>query len=273
MTTEIKYLIDQDRITFYRENQISVVEKGSAFQMYESIKEALVNNQETLYFNPKQFLLEAFDQRKDMFGIADRIKQIEEAGMPTEPYRAFVSRLSDSVFKGHGGSDLIETLMQKIGTVEAPLTWNGDIVLYQRSAWTKGEIISWAEDESFTPFNVISGKTQRAGEFSYSMRACPDTGCAYEVVVQPQHIKEINNYGLWTVSQVMQLAQLGKEMTTMQRSESPIVRYETKCVGDSNIVMRLPYSPQTAATVAEFMLRYNNEMRVVEAPVLQAVSC
>lgn len=271
MTTAINYLIDQERITFMRDQEIRVVEKDSAFMLYDSLKTALVNNESTLYFDPKEFLVDAFEQRKSMFGIAERLEQIEAAGMPIEPYMAFVNRLSPTIFACND-TKLIETLVQKIGTVEAPLTWDGDIVLYQRSAWANSNT-AWAEDSgTFTPFNVVTGDLT-AGEFSYTMGKCPDLGCAYEVTVQPNHVVNVQTNGVWKVSQVMQLAQLGKEMTTLQRSESPIIRYENKCIGDESIVMRLPYSPVTAASVAEFMMRHNRQLALVNAPLMQAVSC
>ncbi len=273
--TAINYLIDEDRITFMRDQEISIVEKNTTFMLYDSLKTALVNNESTLYFDPKEWLVEAFEQRKNMFGIAERLEQIEAAGMPIEPYMAFINRLSPTVFAG-SDTTLIETLVQKIGTVEAPLTWDGDIVLYQRSAWANSNTAWASSGGEFTPFNIVTaGATGElvAGEFSYTMGKCPDLGCAYEVTVQPNHVLNVNSVGVWKVSQVMQLAQLGKEMTTLQQSESPIVRYENKCIGDESIVMRLPYSPVTAASVAEFMMRHNRQLELVNAPVVQAVSC
>lgn len=274
MTTAIKFLIDDERVTFLKDKEISVAERQSQPWLYESLKESLPTTGEALAFNPKEFLIDAFEKRKDMFGIANRIKAIEKAGMPTEPYIAFISRLNEDLLTGTQNSiDTIETLIKKVGTVEAPLTWNGDLVLYQRSAWTDSKTY-WANDNEFKPFNELTGNLV-AGEFSYAMNVCPDTGCAFEVVVQPQHIQKMSSRstGLWHVSKVMQLAKLGREMTTMQRSESPIVRYENKCIGDETIAMRLPYNPITAATVAEFMLRHNQQLKLVNAPVVQAVSC
>lgn len=266
--TPINYLIDEDRVTFYKDSKIQVAERSVTPWLYDSFKEALPAGDTELSFNTKDIFINAVKNRKQMFGIAERVEALEAAGMPVDPYVSFISRLPEEVLVNH------TELISKVGTVDAPLTWTGDLVLYQRSAWTQGEVTSWADDEStFTPFNVVkSDKHLRAGEFSYAMNVCPDTGCAYEVVVQPEHIIS-GSSGLWTVSQVMQLAQLGREMTTMQQSESPIVRYENKCIGDSNIAMRLPYNPVTAATVAEFMFRHNKQLELVNAPVVQAVSC
>lgn len=273
MTTAINYLIDEERVTFFKEGQIQVTERKEKPWLYESLKEALPTGNELLVFKPKDFLLQAFEQRKDCFGIAKRIKEIEAAGMPTEPYMSFISRLDDTLFTEESKTiDIVEALVSKVGTVEAPLTWDGDLVLYQRSAWTNSNK-SWADDSGdFKPFNVIEGNIY-AGEFTYTMKVCPDTGCAYEVIVQPQHIKSTANDGLWTLSQVMQLSKLGTQMSIGQRSKSPIVSYENKCVGDDTIAMRLPYNPVTAASVAEFMLRYNKDLRLVNTPVMQPVSC
>lgn len=269
----INYLIDEERITFFKNKQIQVAERRVNPWLYESLKEALPAGKDAIVFSPQQYLAQAFEERKNVFGIGERIKAIEAAGMPIEPYIAFISRLNSECIVGRPDSaQIAETIISKIGTIEAPLTWDGNLVLYQRSAWTNRNSHWAGTNKEFKPFNTIIGKLY-AGEFTYTMQKCPDVGCAYEVVVQPEHIKNINDNGLWEVSQVMQLAELGREMTSMQQAEAPVVRYENKCVGDSNIAIRLPYNPATAASVAEFMMNATATLDLIDSPYVAQEGC
>lgn len=270
MTTTIKYLIEDDRIVFYANNEIRVASSND-FWLFEPLKDALQNgNYEGLEFNPKDYLIEAVEQRKDIFGIKQRLEELEALEMPTEPFMNFISRLNEENIKELTG------LISKAGTTEAPLTWDGDIVLYQRASWLE---TNWVDEKNFNPGNIVQGKSI-VGEFTQTMRQCPDTGNAYEVVVRPENIVSVHNSNMFYVNDVMQLSKLGEYVKKEQQSEAPVVQYITQCIGEANAVFRVPYSADTAAAYVASLFNTNMQGTIARLnqlvkpePILVTASC
>ena len=270
MTTTIKYLIEDDRIVFFNAGEIRVASSND-FWVFEPLKNALQNgNYAGFEFSPKDYLIEAVEQRKDIFGIKQRLEELESSEMPTEPFLNFISRLNEENIKE------LAPLISKVGTTEAPLTWDGDVVLYQRAAWLDS---NWVDETNFAPGNVVQG-TSVVGEFTNIMRQCPDTGNAYEVVVRPENILSQRDSNTLYVSDVMQLSQLGERVKKDQRSESPVVQYVTQCIGEANAVFRVPYSADTAAAYVASLFNTNMQGNIARLnqlvepePVLVSVSC
>jgi hypothetical protein len=192
--------------------------------------------------------------------------------MPTAPFERFVSRLSDSFFNNERNIEFIA----RVGTVNAPLTLDGDVVLYQRASWIRHDIATnWSNSSTFTSGNVIKGeRNQTVGEFNWVMGCCPDAGSVFEVLVQPEHIITQNNSS-WSVSQLTQLSKLSENIFVRGRSKTAVVSFNTNCANASGNAIRLPYSPATMSHYVSMLFADKAEAlnNVVPVTVERVGSC
>jgi hypothetical protein len=276
--TPIKYLVTDDAISFYRPSDRSVrfVNRQTQRLTYDILRDSLVTsgNIEVLeqHFNPKNYYLNSVKAGKDIFGIKERLDSLTNSGMPTAPFEKFVSRLSDSFFSEERNIQFIA----RVGTVDAPLTLDGDVVLYQRASWISQDITTnWSNSSTFTSGNVISGeRNQTVGEFNWVMNTCPDAGSVFEVLVQPEHIVTQTNSS-WSVSQLTQLSKLSEEVFVRDRAETAVVSFNTNCASASGNAIRLPYSPATMSHYVSMLFADKAEAmnNVVPVVVEQVGSC
>lgn len=241
--TQVKYIIDDKQISFYQNNEIKIITEQAWFA-FESLKQALISNGAigSLMLSAKACLEDLISQRSEKFGIKQRLEALEQANLPTEPFKNFVSRVGEDFLRQH------PEFIGKAGSVDAPLTWDGDLIMYQRAAWRdQNKLSNWANDEEFTAFKTLEGET-RVSEFNAALNVCADTGMVYEVIVQPEHLVGRSGVyqGLWTVSQVTQLAKLGLRPVDKQ-ADTGIVDVMTNCISEQGNAIRLPFNASTAA--------------------------
>lgn len=268
----IKYLIEDDKITFYKDKQVQVIDNRK-FWVFEALKQSLRDslNVGELNLDVSAYIKGLIKDRSKTLGVRQRLEELEAANMPTEPFRLCVERLPSSVLEAN------PEIIKSLGTTEIPLTWDGNLVLYQRSAWLNNT--SWANDSTFQPFKEVNGK-QQASSFTDTMRRCPDTGMAYEVLVRPEDIVAIkgtnSEYTSFEVKAVTQLSKLGTKPKVQQQTQVPIVEYQTNCVGDENNAVRLPFNAGTAAKLVSYLMGGHSSeaalKQVTPAPVA-LVSC
>lgn len=268
--TQIKYIIDDNQITFSQNGELKIFTDRN-WVVFENLKQSLIQhgNIGSIITSASNYFKEAVKSRSNKFGIKDRLEALEAANMPTEPFKNFISRANESFLEAH------PELVSKAGTVDAPLTWDGNLIMYQRAAW-RGHG-SWSQDESFTAFKTIEG-TAKVSEFTAALQVCPDTGAAFEVIVQPEDLVSVaSDYcGLWVASKITQLAKLGVTRNNLegQQAQTPIIDVMTNCVGEDGNAIRLPFNAGTAAKLVQSMFdkTTNSELMNNIVPVRMAVA-
>jgi hypothetical protein len=262
----IKYAVTEDAISFYDKEEIIVVTSDQKY-LYAALKDSLISNSTIdIIDSPKEFLKKCLKERSSCFGIDKKIKQIEEAGMPIEPFLSFVSRIPERFLKYN------PDLLNMIGTVDLPLTWDGNLIAYQRASWIKNDnevdaqdiptsfkvfdlnrgrrIKKWARD--FKPFDIAM-VPQNVCDFNWAQNQCPDTGATFEVIVQPEYIRSILNHQIRT-SQIIMLSRLGEKVSNDQKSTTMVVDIETGCSEFSGgFAIRLPFNASTSAKLINHM--------------------
>jgi hypothetical protein len=277
-TKSVKYLVTDEAISFYRESDKSVrfVNKDSNGMVYELLRDCLLTKgtldilEQDL--NLKDCYLSFVKDNKNLFGIGDRLQSLKDSGMPTQPFERFVSRLPESFFQQERNVQFLS----RVGTVDAPLTLNGDVVMYQRASWLNDrDITNWSSSDSFTSGNVVSSDVLTVGEFNWVMGSCPDAGPVFEVLVQPQHILNVGHSGGWLVQQLTQLSKLSEYLFVKDRSETAVVSFNTNCSNSSGNAIRLPYSAATMSSYVSMLFADKAEAlnNVVPVKVAHVGSC
>ena len=280
--SKINYYITPDCLTFYKDGLIKHVNSNQPY-LFEALKMSLPRGVDYVEIDSRTMFKECLKNGSKAFGAADRLKSLQEANLPVEPLLSFIDKVPTEVLNSPDGYKLIH----KVGTPDIPLTWDGNLILYQRSAWvgvnqtTAGSGRTWVDVESFTPFKVVTGTEERplqAGGFDWVAKHCPDSGSVYEVIVQPQHILDVLSYGCWELSQVTQLSSLGNYVNCSQKAETGVVEFVTSCsdLGEKTAI-RLPYNAGTAAKLLNAMFKNGVSSQalnnIVQLGVRSVVSC
>ena len=245
--TPINYVITDDAITFFRDDQVKIVTREQSY-LFPALQESLLSGLFSFDISqsPRELILQTIKNNRGLYELAERLEALESEGLPTEPFISFISRLDEETLIA--GLNKIKI----VGTPELPLTWDGSVIAYQRASWVSyqtQEQRDWAR-AGLRPFDVIEGATQTVGEFSWVQSQCPDTGMTFEVIVQPQHILEFRpavHRNTLRVSQVTMLARLGETIRDEQRAETSIVEVVSRSSEFGPLAVRLPYSASTAA--------------------------
>jgi hypothetical protein len=255
----LKYVIQPDSISFYDtdKQKTSIVYKGAHNIIYDVLELGLRENDIELvytsqYAKPTEAVLnKLFQSGKDAYGLRERYEALVSEGLPTKALLNFASRAPMELLQN-------QSLMQRVGTVDMPLTWEGDLVLYQRASWLQStnertpsfdsfrSSTKWVD--SFTPFAIIEGEGNLASDFDWAMNQCPDTGTTYEVVVQPQPIVSMsyNRQRLYNVNRLTQLSDLGRHIKASQKSTVGVVEITSEITDLGGIIaVRQPFNTLT----------------------------
>lgn len=245
----IKYLITDNQISFYKNEEVRVINKSSNLNgiLYSQLKECLPNNNvidiPVTSEEKVNFLLQNLEKIPT---VKDRMGELTSAGLPTEPFVNFLKKCP---------KELIEKVevLALAGTTSMPLTWDGNVVLYQRASYMQGETLkSWAGD-NFAMGHEVNKMSYVSDFESIVNGTCPDAGPVFEVVVQPQDIVEVRNKGKWTVQRLIQMSALGLHPAENTKADTAIVEFVTNCVGDGKQAIRIPYNAGTAAKMVNAM--------------------
>lgn len=253
--TKINYVITDKQISFYKDKEVRTVyaDSGLNYVIYTSLRNSLINNEPIVATTPKEAINVIKRNPAIVPSVNKRIKELEEANLPTDPFLKFLSNCNDNL--------LVEglKLLSKAGTTDMPLTWDGNIILYQRAnmlnrSWAPttfnfGEVMEREEGFNVSSFhNIVDG-------------TCPDSGPVFEVMVKPQDIISLDNrvHSLWKVKRLTQMSRLSLRPSQKEKAEAGIVEFITNCVGDGKQAIRLPYNAGTAAKMVTAMFQNNNQ--------------
>jgi hypothetical protein len=255
--SSIKYLITDSQITFFKENQVKSVYKESGLNelVFNVLKDCLQSGNLIEIDDSKEYYLEQLRQKPGLIkSVQKRVEELTTANLPTEPFFKFLNKCPDHLLSE------IEVLT-KAGTVDMPLTWEGDVVLYQRASYMRNNntYSDWAGESSFRMGNVLEGE-QLVSSFDYIVsKTCCDAGPVFEVVVQPQHITSVNSNSssFWTVNRLTQMTRLGIKPFRSSQADTGIVEFITNCVGSDKQAIRLPYNAGTASKMVNALFTHS----------------
>ena len=285
--SELKYLINDQTLSFFYQDRVCTVHKKETL-LFDTLKRLLLENEvgaltANLNKNTKVYLEEAMRNKEDVLniGISKRVKEIEASGMPIDPYLRFIQRCPTEVLLRD------PYIITQVGTVDLPLTWDGDIIGYQRAAWIRKDKsqMFWVNDQNFTPFQeVVSDSPQQVGNFYWIQNVCSDAGMTYEALVKPENIQTVSITDQETYTQrclqtkkVTLLSRLKEVTLSSHLSTTPIVEITTANSDLGPIAIRLPYNASTAAKMLEHL--FNNSVsakqlnKLTTRSVLVSTSC
>jgi hypothetical protein len=272
MATAIKYIITDDHITFFKDNEIRSIQQCNGLKgiLFQEIKRCLLDGDKEIPAFNHQDAIKMLRARPQLSKpINDRIQALEEAGLPTEPLHRFLENCPEHIL-----NDL--EVLSKVGTSAMPLTWDGDVVLYQRSHFNNGSAAtSWTHEDGFIPGQVVD-KEQSVSSFDHIVNGvCPDAGPVFEVIVKAKDIVSAgtnNIKSLWKVKKLTQMSKLGLRPSANTKAESGIVEFLTNCVGGNEASVRVPYNAGTAAKMVNSLFTHNSEALNNIVPVRSAVA-
>lgn len=265
--TKTKYLIEESQITFYKDGEIKYITEEHPLT-FLAVRDCLISNRDydlDNHIDIKSLLKRAINSKVTALGIKEKLDYLESMNLPTQPLLSFIDKAPIEVLND---TDIIKT----VGTLNVPLTWEGNIVLYTRASWIphSNTLTDWFSKQ-FSPNKVLVAVQDQpitAGGFYWTMGVCPDTGLAYEVEVEPEHIMSIKAGEPSKLKQVKCISCLGESFNVDSQSSSPLVEFETQCnnLGEDYVVRR-PYDISTAARLVASMYRDNLDLNAVEKTV------
>ena len=140
-------------------------------------------------------------------------------------------------------STLSEELIEKVSSLvchgKTPVSWDGNLITYARSSWIAGnyEVQDWME-RGFIPHETRKGEDLVSGTFNWATQNCPDQGRIFDLLVQPQHITNVQDQMIYT-SQVTNISTLEETTSTGERIQ--LIDTETNHLGET-LYVRRPFS-------------------------------
>lgn len=246
-----KYIASEDRITVHHNKRtMTIVKENNAYfnsllealasnrlDLEEVLPEYVVNEDSIAEYSNGKLKLENGRLSSEYFEVParlqDLVKEFLDSNLPLQPLIKLcekLSLLSDKFIRN--------SIVNFVSAGDVPLTWDGDLVLYARSAWVIDNTKSDWMEQSFTPGATRTGENLPCGTFDWTLGECPDMGRVFDLLVQPQHITSVKKQSVG-VSQYLNISAL--EETINHEERLLLLHTNTNHLG-SNVYVREPFS-------------------------------
>lgn len=247
----MKYIASANRITFHHEGKTTTIKRENNayfdkvldgirrggkdllkhFPEYVTNPKAIADQTNgDIYWDGHSFNSDKFYFPKSLNSV---LTELVDKDLPILPLTKLCQKLSP----------LTKNLSEKVGSLvakgEVPISWDGNLITYARSSWIAKnyELEDWL-GKGFIPHQTRTGNNLITGSFDWAMKNCPDQGRVFDLLLQPQHICNVENQ-VFKSSQVTNISAL--EETKSLESQIQLIKTETNVLGET-VYVRSPFS-------------------------------
>ena len=247
----MKFIASANRITFHHEGKTTTIKReNNAY--FDKVLDGIRNGRDNLldlfpnyitnpsaiadqtngdiYWDGHSFNSDQFYFPKSLNSV---LTELVDKDLPILPLTKLCQKLS------HLSKGLSEKVGSFVAEGDVPLSWDGNLITYARSSWIANnyELEDWM-DRGFIPHETRTGDNLITGSFNWATKNCPDQGRVFDLLVQPQHIINVEDR-VFKSTQVTNISTL--EETSSPESRVQLIQTETNALGET-VYIRSPFS-------------------------------